>query len=183
MTLVPIVLDFWFQEAGPDRWFKPSVEFDDLVLRRFYRLHEQAVAGGLRDWEKEDKGALALILLLDQFPRNMFRGTARAFASDGEARRIAARSISLEFDKADGMTDNHRLFFYLPFEHSENLDDQKRACKLIATLTSTPDYATWAEAHRAIIERFGRFPHRNEMLGRKTTLEEEEFLKQEGSSF
>ena len=183
MTLIPIVLDFWFHEAGPDRWFHPPVEFDDIVLRRFLKLQEQAAAGSLHDWEESAQGSLALCLLLDQFPRNMFRGTARSFATDAEAKRIAARSISRGFDTEDGMTDNHRLFFYLPFEHSEDIDDQNRACKLIATLTSTPDYAKWAEAHRAIIERFGRFPHRNDALGRRSTPEEEEFLGKEGSSF
>ena len=183
MTLIPIVLDFWFHEAGPDRWFHPPREFDDTVLRRFLKLYEQAAAGSLQDWEENARGSLALCILLDQFPRNMFRGTARCFATDGEAKRIAARAISKGFDKEDGMTDDHRLFFYLPFEHSEDIEDQNRAGELLATLASKPDYAKWADAHRSIIERFGRFPHRNDALGRRSTPEEEEFLRQEGSSF
>jgi uncharacterized protein (DUF924 family) len=183
MTIVPLVLDFWFHEAGPDRWFRPPVEFDDTVLRRFFKLHEQAAAGNLHDWEQTARGSLALCLLLDQFPRNMFRGTARCFATDDDARRVASQAISQGFDTEEGMTDNHRLFFYLPFEHSEDIEDQNRSCELIATLTSIPEYTKWAEAHRAIIERFGRFPHRNDPLGRRSTPEEEEFLQQEESSF
>jgi uncharacterized protein (DUF924 family) len=184
VTLIPIVLDFWFNEAGPDRWFTQTVEFDDIVLRRFFKLHEQAMDGRLHDWENTADGNLALCLVLDQFPRNMFRGTARAFASDAEARRIANSALARGFDKADGMTDDRRLFFYLPFEHSESMEDQNRSCELIATLTSRPDLLKWAEAHRSVIERFGRFPHRNDPLGRRSTEEEVAYLEtEEGSKF
>jgi uncharacterized protein (DUF924 family) len=181
VTLIPIVLDFWFEEAGPDQWFAPNTEFDDTVLRRFFKLHQQAAGGQLHDWETSLDGCLALCLVTDQFPRNMFRGTARAFSTDAEARRIADSAIARGFDKADGVTDDHRLFLYLPFEHSESIEDQNRSCALCATLTSKPDYAKWAEDHRTVIERFGRFPHRNDPLGRRSTEEELAFLEENPS--
>jgi uncharacterized protein (DUF924 family) len=184
VTLIPILLDFWFKESGPEHWFAQSVEFDDLVLRRFFKLHEQAAEGRLHDWEKTPGGALGLCLLMDQFPRNMFRGTPRAFATDAEARRIAKSAVSRGFDHADGMTDEHRLFFYLPLVHSESMEDQDRAYGLVATLASNPEYLKWAEGHRAIIKRFGRFPHRNEAMGRRSTEEELAFLEtEEGKKF
>lgn len=179
VTLIPILLDFWFKEAGPSRWFAQSIEFDDLVLRRFFELQEQAASGRLHEWEKTPDGSLGLCLLMDQFPRNMFRGTPRAFVTDTEARRIAKSAMSRGFDHADGMTDDHRLFFYLPLEHSESMGDQDRCCALMATLTSRPDYLKCAEEHRAIIKRFGRFPHRNDAMGRKSTEEELAFLETE----
>ncbi len=183
MSLIPIVLDFWFNEAGPDRWFTQSREFDDIVLRRFFKLHEQARDDQLYDWETTPEGCVALCLLLDQFPRNMFRGTPRSFATDADAYRVAQTAVTRGFDIADGVGEQYRLFLYLPFEHSEDIDDQNRSCELFAKRMANPDYLKWAEEHRAVIERFGRFPQRNRALGRRSTPEELEFLEKERPSF
>ena len=136
------------------------------------------MAGKLSGWEQTAEGALALILVLDQFPRNMFRGDARAFAADPLARAVAERALARGFDRSMALSD--RQFLYLPFEHSETLADQERCCALFRS-TGDADLLKWAELHADIIRRFGRFPHRNAMLGRATTLEEQAFL--EGGGF
>jgi len=172
------VVAFW-RDAGPERWFSKDAAFDDDIRRRFLGLHEAAVAGRLSRWEQTAEGALALLILLDQFPRNMFRGEARAFASDPLARAIAAGALVRGFDAQapDGM----RGFFYLPFEHSENLADQERAVAFYKA-TGDADGLKWAELHADIIRRFGRFPHRNTALGRATTPDEQAFLDGGGFS-
>ena len=170
------VLAFW-REAGPDKWFKKDAAFDDDVRRRFLATYEAAAAGRLAEWEATPAGALALAIVLDQFPRNMFRGSARAFAADPLARAVADRALARGFDR--GMTQADRQFFYLPFEHSEDLPDQERCCALFR-LTGDADLLKWAELHADIIRRFGRFPHRNAVLGRATTAEEQAFLDAEG---
>ena len=166
------VVVFW-RDAGPKRWFAKDAGFDDDIRRRFLGLHEAAAAGKLSHWETTAEGALALLILLDQFPRNMFRGEARAFASDPLARAIAAGALVRGFDAQapDGM----RGFFYLPFEHSENLADQER-CVAFHKAIGDADGLKWAEIHADIIRRFGRFPHRNKALGRTTTPDEQAFL-------
>lgn len=166
------VLAFW-REAGPEKWFKKDIAFDDEIRARFLETYEAAVAGKLSGWEQTAESALALILVLDQFPRNMFRGDARTFAADPLARAVAGRALARGFDRAMALSD--RQFFYLPFEHSETLADQERCCALFRS-TGDADLLKWAELHADIIRRFGRFPHRNAVLGRATTLEEQAFL-------
>jgi uncharacterized protein (DUF924 family) len=183
------VLLFWFgppPARGPRdaRWFGKDEAFDRECRERFLPLHQRAAAGELDRWETEAQDCLALILLLDQFPRNMFRGTPRAFATDSLALEAARRAVARRFDK--GMLPVERMFLYLPFEHSESLADQMSACELMKPLEAfaeTEDAYRYAVAHRKIIERFGRFPHRNAILARASTPEETEFLKQPGSGF
>ncbi|MGE5773748.1 MAG: DUF924 family protein [Hyphomicrobiales bacterium] len=170
------VVSFW-QKAGPDRWFKKDPAFDDEIRERFLATHEAAAAGQLSDWEQSVQGALALLILLDQFPRNIFRGDARAFATDPLARAIAAGAIIRGFDSQ--VPKEMRGFFYLPFEHSENLADQERCIAFHKAIDDT-EGLKWAEIHADIIRRFGRFPHRNTALGRTTTAEEQAFLDSGG---
>ena len=181
------VLSFWF---GPQRgarrkqWFEKSDAFDREVRERFLSAHEAGAAGRFAGWREQPLDCLALIVLLDQFPRNMFRGTPRAFATDALALDAAHHALERGHDRS--LLPVERLFAYLPFEHSESLADQIRACELTKPLeafTETADTYRYAVAHREIIERFGRFPHRNALLGRESTPEELEFLKQPGSSF
>jgi uncharacterized protein (DUF924 family) len=166
------VLAFW-RAAGPDKWFKKDTAFDDEIRARFLDTYEAAAGGKLSDWEADREGALALVIVLDQFPRNMFRGSARAFAADPLALAVANRAIERGFDIATPVQE--RAFFYLPLEHSEELADQDRCCALFRT-TGDADLVKWAELHADIIRRFGRFPHRNAVLGRTTTTEEQAFL-------
>ena len=173
----PDVVAFW-REAGPERWFKKDIAFDDDIRRRFLNVHEGAAAGKLSRWEQSAEGALALLILLDQFPRNMVRGEARAFASDPLARAIASRAILNGFD---GAFPDMRGFFYLPFEHSEDLADQQRGLTLYKA-AGDADGLKWAGVHADIIRRFGRFPHRNAVLGRVSTPEEQKFLDDGGFS-
>ena len=166
------IIAFW-RDAGHDKWFTRNDNFDREIRERFLATHEAAARCRLADWEAGAEGALALMLLLDQFPRNMFRGTARAFATDPLARAITSRAIEKGFDRA--VPRDLRNFFYLPFEHSENLADQERGVVLCRAAGNENDLK-WAELHADIIRKFGRFPHRNEMLGRPTTAEEQAFL-------
>jgi uncharacterized protein (DUF924 family) len=166
------VLAFW-RAAGPDKWFKKDDAFDAEIGARFRTAIEAAAAGRLSQWEATPEGALALLILLDQFPRNIFRESARAFAADPLARAVAGRAIAQKFDQR--VSPAERLFFYLPFEHSEDLADQERAVALIRALGDA-DLLKWAELHADIIRRFGRFPHRNSVLGRTTTPDEQAFL-------
>jgi len=166
------VLAFW-REAGPEKWFKKDAAFDDAIRTRFLETYEAAAAGKLADWERTADGALALIIVLDQFSRNMFRNDARTFAADPIARAIAGRALARGFDRGRPITDQQ--FFYLPFEHSEELADQERCCALFAA-TGDAELLKWAKLHEDIIRRFGRFPHRNKLLGRVTTPEEQAFL-------
>jgi len=172
------VIRFW-TDAGPDRWFKKDDAFDAEIRRRFLATHEAAAAGKLADWESTAEGALALLILLDQFPRNMFRGSARAFATDPQARAVTAAALLRGFDGQ--VPANMRTFFYLPFEHSEDMADQERGIALY-TAAGDADGLKWAKIHHDIIRRFGRFPHRNAVLGRATTAEEQAFLDEGGFS-
>jgi uncharacterized protein (DUF924 family) len=166
------VLAFW-RAAGPDKWFKKDDGFDAAIRQRFLATYEAAATGGLADWAENAEGALALLLVLDQFPRNMFRNDARAFAADALARKIATRAIERGFDREIAMPE--RAFFYLPFEHSEDIADQER-CVALSHATGDAETVKWAELHADIIRRFGRFPHRNKALGRTTTEDEQAFL-------
>ena len=170
------VLAFW-RAAGPDKWFAKNDAFDAEIRTRFLPTYEAAAAGKLSDWEETAEGALALTIALDQFPRNVFRNNARAFAADVMARAVADRAIARGFDQQVPV--DERLFFYLPFEHSESMPDQERCCALVRALGNA-DQLHWAELHADIIRRFGRFPHRNAVLGRTTTVEERQFLDNDG---
>ncbi|PDT88036.1 hypothetical protein CO669_22595 [Bradyrhizobium sp. Y36] len=170
------VLAFW-REAGRERWYERSDAFDAEVRRRFLSLWQQASAGELASWEDSDDGALALVIVLDQFPRNMFRGTPQAFASDGLARDVARRAIARG---VDARVDPVLLeFLYLPFMHSEHLPDQLHCIALFQN-TGNAENLKYAREHADIIQRFGRFPHRNHLLGRDTTEEERAFLDNGG---
>ena len=181
------VLQFWFGEprgARRKRWFEKDPAFDAGIRERFLPLHEALARGEHGDWLDEAGRCLARILVLDQFPRNMFRGTPRAFATDPLALQAARHAVGQGYDH--GLLPVERLFIYLPFEHSEALGDQERACELcrpLAAFAETDDAYRYALAHRDIVARFGRFPHRNAILGRASTPEELEFLDQPGSGF
>lgn len=169
------IIGFW-RAAGPKKWFNKDAAFDAEITARFLPTYEVAAAGELNDWESTAEGALALLLLLDQFPRNMFRGDKRAFATDPLARAVADRAITRGFDR---VFPAERGFFYLPFEHSELMADQER-CLDLCRATGNADSLKWAELHADVIRRFGRFPHRNSILGRETTAEERQFLDNGG---
>ena len=183
------VLRFWFGSGadygtGRKAWFQKTPEFDHEIRDRFLPLHERAAAGELDEWQAQAPDCLALVITLDQFPRNLFRGQARAFACDAQALGAARRALELGHDAA--MLPVERLFLYLPFEHSESLEDQWRAIALIGRLAPWPETAgtfSYAVRHWEIVRRFGRFPHRNSALGRASTPEEIEFLQQPGSGF
>jgi uncharacterized protein (DUF924 family) len=163
------VVEFW-REAGPREWFSKSRAFDAVFRRRFLGLHEDAAAGRLEGWLAAPESALGLVILLDQFPRNAFRGTPRMYATDALARRYADRALCSGFDEQ--VDEALRLFFYLPFAHSEDPADQARSVALHERI----GYTANARRHQGVIRRFGRFPHRNAILGRTTTPEEQAFL-------
>ena len=166
------VIAFW-RAAGPTKWFAKDSSFDAEIAARFAAVWRNASAGMVSTWEAAPESALALAIVLDQFPRNMFRGQAQAFETDALARAVADRAIGRGFDQA--VPKSERIFFYLPFEHSENLSDQERAIALIRAIGDA-GLVKWAELHAEVIRRFGRFPHRNPALGRTTTSAEKAFL-------
>src|ERR1700723_1984193 len=165
------ILDFW-REAGPARWYARDAAFDAIIRTRFMALWERAVSGGLSFWEASDDGALALVIVLDQFPRNMFRDDARAYSSDALALEAARRAIARGADSR--IAPELLEFLYMPFMHSEHLTDQLRCVELFRP-AAKPENLKYAEDHADIIRRFGRFPHRNCVLGRVTTPEEQAF--------
>jgi uncharacterized protein (DUF924 family) len=186
------VLDFWFGAADdpghrlPRRqWFVKDAAFDAQIRQRFGAAIERALAGEFASWAAEPALALAQIVMLDQFTRNVFRDTARAFAGDARALVAAQALVTSGLDR--GLTGVQRLFVYLPFEHAEDLAMQRESLRLFAQLESDApevgDLLTWARKHHDIVARFGRFPHRNAALGRASTAEELAFLQQPGSSF
>jgi uncharacterized protein (DUF924 family) len=185
------VLAFWFGREGEEGygefrevWFAKDPDFDREIRGRFEAVYEKAAAGALESWKEEARSSLALIVVLDQFPRNMFRGDARMYATDGLAVAAARHAIEQAYDRE--LDRFQRVFVYLPFEHSEDLEDQRLSVELfhrLAEETGQEDLLIYAVRHLKIIERFGRFPHRNEILGRRTTPEEADFLKEPGSSF
>jgi uncharacterized protein (DUF924 family) len=181
------VLDFWFRgENGTDLsaqrkvWFEKDAAFDKAIADGFTAAYERARDGALDALQESPEGCLALVILLDQFPRNLFRGDPRTFATDARARALARHAVDRGFDQQ--LPAAARMFLYLPFEHSEDLDDQHRCCALIEAM-GNEELLKYAVKHRDIIARFGRFPHRNAVLGRTTTDEEATFLTQPGSSF
>ncbi len=195
------ILDFWFGNPGEGEvpppelsrmWWAKDQKTDDYIRNNFESLLINAREGKLREWEKTPRGELALIILLDQFSRNIYRDTPGAFSQDAQALETAAKGIEKGFDK--GLHPVMRVFFYMPFMHSEDLEMQERSIALFGGLerdfTSPPELAKmlssnrdYAERHYSIIKRFGRYPHRNAILGRESTYGEIEFLKQPGSSF
>ena len=193
------LFDFWFGDATDDvevgqargaLWWGQSAETDDLIAGRFGQAASAAAAGNLDHWTGSPRGRLALILLLDQMPRVIHRGIPGAFAQDDKARRVAAKGLESGADRL--LRPIERVFFYLPFEHSEDGQDQERSIELFQQLAAeVPDewresfdfYLEFAVRHKTIIDRFGRFPHRNAILGRESTPEEIEFLKEPGSGF
>ena len=178
MSGISDVLTFW-RAAGDERWYKRDDAFDAGVRERFLSLWHKAVAGELSSWETTDDGALALVILLDQFPRNMFRGDPKAFSSDAQALEVAHRALARGADKR--IEAPLLQFLYLPFMHSEYLADQSRCVDLFRTTADTENLR-YAEEHADIVRRFGRFPHRNRVLGRTTTPEEQAFLDGGGFS-
>ncbi len=185
------VLAFWFAREGEpgygefrSQWFQKDEAFDREVTDRFSDLYEHAAAGELDGWREEAESCLALVICLDQFPRNMFRGDARTHATDGDALDAAKYGIENALDRE--LPAFQRMFLYMPFMHAESVEDQRRSVELFEGLAAEPggpDVVEYAIGHRDIVERFGRFPHRNALLGRETTPEEAEFLTQPGSSF
>lgn len=177
------ILDFWFETLERRQWFEKNDAVDAEIANRFLTDYEAAVSSdydSLKPWCETPRSALAAVILLDQFTRNLFRGNGRSFESDAVARDIANRSIDRGDDWAVSAVE--RCFFYLPLEHSEDLADQQRCCALMPR-TGDAEFLKYAEAHMAIIERFGRFPHRNAVLDRPSTPEEIAFLEEPGSSF
>jgi uncharacterized protein (DUF924 family) len=186
------VMDFWFGRHGdrgrdtPRRqWFEKSDAFDEQIRNRFGMLIPRAIAGELQAWSAEPEGAVAHILVLDQFTRNVYRGSAQAVA--GDARALAAARALVEAGTDRKLPGVQRQFVYLPFEHAEDIGAQQESLRLFAQLEAEApevgDVLVWAQRHHDVIARFGRFPHRNAALGRTSTAEEIEFLKQPGSSF
>lgn len=169
------VIDFW-RAAGPKLWFAKDAEFDRRFRERFLSLHDAAARGELGDWLAAPEGTLALLLLLDQFPRNAFRGSARMYATDAMARDVADVAIAAGHDRM--FETALQVFFYLPFGHSEILADQERSVALVGRLG--PPNSLHAERHCGIVRRFGRFPHRNPILGRAMAPEEQRFLDEGG---
>jgi uncharacterized protein (DUF924 family) len=186
------ILAFWFGRPGePENgrpraeWFRKDADFDDEIRRRFLPAVEAALAGRCADWAGTPDGLLALLILLDQFPRNLFRGDARAFAGDEQARQLAAAALAQGWDQP--LSAVEKLFVYLPFEHSESPADQERSLALFSALaaahTGCDGFLDYARRHQEVIARFGRFPHRNAALGRPSTPEEASYLAQLGSGF
>lgn len=176
------IIQFWFAETPFQMWFQSTAEFDENIKKKYYLIHQQAKAGELDHWKETAIGCLALVIILDQFPRNMFRNTPQAFSTDELALKISEYSLEHKFDQE--LSTEQRLFLYLPFEHSENLDHQKKSVELVKQIDQKDSpWLYYAEEHYKVIEKFGRFPHRNKILNRQSSREEEEFLKQPGSSF
>ncbi len=169
------ILHFWFEQTQPPQWFQKNDEFDNLIRERFLPVYEMARDGLCDAWNTGAEGCLALCILLDQFPRNMFRDTPQAFATDAKALQLAAHAISKGFDQI--LPVSRRRFIYLPYEHSESLDDQRRAVELFGKMKKEdPLGYDYALRHLEVIETFGRFPHRNAALGRQSTPEENAWL-------
>ncbi len=174
------ILKFWFEDSEPAQWWKKDANFDRIIIERFSALHRSATRCELFEWRKDARGRLAEVIVLDQFSRNMFRGSPLSFAHDALALALAQEAIAVGADKS--LTPVERSFLYMPFMHSESMRIHEVAVELFRNngIVSNFDYEL---KHKAIIDRFGRYPHRNGILGRESTPEEIEFLKQPGSSF
>jgi uncharacterized protein (DUF924 family) len=177
------VIDFWFRELTPDQWFEGGdPALDDLIRRRFGDMLAQARDGGLDDWAGSPRGRLALIIVLDQFSRNIHRGLGESFVSDAKAQALTLEGIALGLDKALNLAE--RQFFYMPLMHAEDIALQQQCVGQFEALKQEVEgILGFATRHAAIIERFGRFPHRNKMMGRTSTAEEEAFIATEGRGF
>jgi uncharacterized protein (DUF924 family) len=174
------ILSFWLS-AGPTQWFAAKPAFDEAIRLKFEATHHAAARGEYEDWQETAEGTLALLILLDQFPRNLYRRSGHAFATDPLARMVTRKAIAKGFDRQ--VEAQLRPFFYLPFEHSESLADQDEGvalCEALAREEGDEETLKWARLHREIIVRFGRFPHRNPPLGRPMTAEEQAFLDEGG---
>lgn len=181
MTETPqSVLDFWFTELTPKQWFVKDPEVDQTVTERFAGLHLALSRQVPPEWRASAEARLALVIVFDQFPRNIYRGSPLAFATDSLGLKAAKAAIALGSDAA--VSEDRRIFFYLPFEHAETLADQERAVALCEAL-GNETYLDFARQHQDIIQRFGRFPHRNSILGRTSTPEEEAYLAEPGAGF
>ena len=181
MSFTPAaILKFWLEDASPEQWFMQSDSFDQQLIQKFGEQTRKAQQGAYDSYVKTPHDKLALLIMLDQFSRNVFRGTAEAFAGDERALRLGKELVASGDHEA--FTTNERIFTYLPFEHSENLADQQ-ACVALYESLGDAESLDYAEQHLRIIERFSRFPHRNEILGRVSTAEELHFLTQPNSSF
>ena len=167
------ILEFWFSDDVRPLWFRSTPEFDHELRQRYERLYQRACEGGLDEWQCDPHGSLALVIILDQFPLNMYRGLGRAFEGESRARGVAEHAIDCGWDLQ--LSDEHKSFLYLPFMHSENLADQERSVALYEA-AGLEHNLRFARHHREIVRRFGRFPHRNEPLGRQSTTEELEYL-------
>lgn len=181
MSDIDDILAFWFRPAHRELWFVQDAAFDAAVAAELSAPHAAARRGDLAAWQESPEGCLALCILLDQAPRNLFRGRAEAFACDPAARAVTRHALRAGYDRC--LTQVRRLFLYLPLEHSEDMADQAACCRLMAQLDEDPSWYDYALRHRDIVARFGRFPHRNAALGRANTPEEERFLAEPGSAF
>ncbi len=168
------VIRFWFEELRPQDWFVRNAATDETCRTRFLDLYESVSEQAARTQVATGRHALATVIVLDQFPRNMFRGSPRAFATDAQALRISEQAIAAKLDRE--LTPQQRAFLYMPFQHAENRDVQERSVELFASLGDSQSLS-YAHKHKEVVDRFGRFPHRNEVLGRKSTPDEVEFMK------
>lgn len=176
------ILHFWFEETQPAQWFQKNIDFDALIRERFLSTYRLAADGVCDIWRDDSDGALALCVVLDQFPRNIFRGQPESFATDARALLVAKHAISRGFDQTQPPV--RRRFLYLPFEHSESIADQQRSVALFQSMqVDDPLGYDYALRHMEVIERFGRFPHRNAILGRQNMPDEDEYLAQPGAGF
>lgn len=174
------ILQFWFQEISPEQWWKVDAAFDRLIVARFSELHGQAMRAELFEWRAEPRGRLAEIIVLDQFSRNMYRGDGRAFAADAMALALAQEAVAAQADRM--LSPDERVFLYMPYMHSESRVIHQVAERLFKENGPESNYG-FELRHKAIIDRFGRYPHRNAVLGRSSTQEEQAFLAEPGSSF
>ena len=174
------ILSFWFSEKVKPLWFKKDTEFDREIKQRFFDTYQLAKAGELDDWRSNPESILALIILLDQFPRNMFRSTPQAFATDRQAVELTQYALEKKYEQE--LSTEKKVFLYMPLMHSEGSEDQAKCVELFQKL-GKEDNLKFAIKHQKIVTRFGRFPHRNKILGRESTPAEQEFLTQPGSSF
>ena len=172
------VLTFWFSERVKPLWFNSTQEFDDELSEKYLETCQAALNGQLSAWEETPQGALALILCLDQFPLNMFRNQPESFAGEALSRQVAARAIEKGFDQS--LDDTQKAFMYMPYMHSEDMADQDKVLELFSN-AGLGDNLKWAKHHREIVVRFGRFPHRNAILGRESTPEEIAYLQSDGA--
>lgn len=174
------IIDYWFADGMPPRWFKKDDAFDAELRERFADAYETAASGGYDSWRESAEGTIALVLLLDQIPRNIFRDTPKAFEADAKARELTQRALTYQLDQ--NLSILQRMFLYMPLMHSESLEEQEQGVQLFTDL-GREENIRYAIAHRDVIAKYGRFPHRNAILGRTNTPEEEAYLAQPGTGF